>query len=153
MYKNTPTVPIPPYHVPYLHPFHHSVLYTQHHSTVSTHLPNVSEALSRVENDLKKLNDSLSHRHTLNNPISFIRASQISSQVQNLNKKMSVIKKHPQVPPSSMFSPSNKNSYSPVIKRTNNVSYSPNLISPPNPRPNFTKPTNPYDCSKKNHSK
>ena len=150
MYENTPTVPIPPYHVPYLPLFHHTVPSTQQHSTVSSHLPNVSEALSKVENDLQNLNDTLSHPHTINDPISFIRASQISSQVQNLNKKMSVIKKHPQVPPSSMFSPSNRRSCPPAIHPTNNVSFSPNLVSPPNIRPQFTKPTNPYDRTNKN---
>jgi len=143
MYENTPIVPITPYHVPYVPSFHHTVPSTQHHPTVSTQLPNVNEALSKVENDLQSLNDTLSHPHTINDPISFIRASQISSQVQQLNKKMSVVKKQPQVPPSSMFSPRSRT----VIQRTKNVSFSPNLVSPPSIRPNYTKPTNPYDRS------
>ena len=153
MYENTPIVPITPYHVPYVPSFHHTVPSTQHHPTVSTHLPNVNEALSKVENDLQNLNDTLSHPHTLNDPISFIRASQITSQVQNLNKKMSVVKKHPQAPPSSMYSPSNGRSRPPVIHPTKHVTFSPNLVSPPNMRPKFTKPTNPYDRMKKNPRK
>ena len=100
MYENTPIVPITPYHVPYVPSFHHTVPSTQHHPTVSTQLPNVNEALSKVENDLQSLNDTLSHPHTINDPISFIRASQISSQVQKLNKKCPLLKsthKCPQV--------------------------------------------------------
>ena len=98
MYENTPIVPITPYHVPYVPSFHHTVPSTQHHPTVSTQLPNVNEALSKVENDLQSLNDTLSHPHTINDPISFIRASQISSQVQQLKKKCPLLKSNHKCP-------------------------------------------------------
>ena len=68
-----PTPP-PPYHTPY-YPYLHSTVHHPHHLSsvpTSTSLPQVNDAFSRVERDLKNLNDTLSHPYTVNDP--FLRS-------------------------------------------------------------------------------
>ena len=78
--------PLPPYTFPY-----HPVISTSTtqasapHPTFHTPVPtNVCDALSRVEHNLRNLNNALSHPHTLNHPSSYTRARELTNQVDNL---------------------------------------------------------------------
>ena len=77
--------PLPPYTFPY-HPYlptpstQASVPHPSFHLAVPT---NISDALTRVEHDLRNLNNALSHPHTINHPTSYNCAREFTNQVQN----------------------------------------------------------------------
>ena len=140
---------IPTYTLPYLPHLPPStptsLPYSIHHTTP---LPNVNDALSRVEHDLKNLTYSLSHPHTLNNPTSYNRTRDITTQIENLSSIVGTLKQKMTTYENSPNTISNRPLHvspiprqQPAMQSPKNVRFSHNIISPPLQR---RKPANPY---------
>ena len=146
------TTSLPPYTLPY-HPYiptpstHASVAHPSIHPAVPT---NVTDALTRVEHDLRNLNTALSHPHTINHPTSYNR---ITNQVQNLTCIASDLKRKMTSYENSPARTGNKFSVSPILRQPSNspknVRFQSSVISPPTEN-RYSTVRNPYLKKKKN---
>ena len=152
-----PTPP-PPYHPPYF-PYLPTAVHHPHHlsnASTSASLPQVNDAFSRVERDLKNLNDTFSHPYTVNDPTSYHRAVNISSKVDqltsmvgSLREKLTSYEKCRIASPDARHYKNLPNSSRPIIKPpSKNVKIAPNIVSP-SLRPPFVPPPNSYIKNKK----
>ena len=150
-------IPLPPYTFPY-HPSiptpstQASVPHPSFHPAVPA---NVSAALSRVEHDLRNLNNAISHPHTINHPTCYNRARDLTNQVHNLTSIASDLKRKMASYKNSPVRTGNQFNVSPILRQPsnspNNGRFQSSVISPPAVK-RYSSVPNPYLKKKNNLS-